>query len=421
MYYKNYDPNIHDIYLYGPGNTGYPIGINPTSLIAGASADFASVSPRYRNFTGNATTHPIPPNAGVTSLPNYYNLSGSPLYVVFGDKTLGSNIHYTANKTSDSVDKITLAKYTGTTTAYPALSVALWNKNLSGFCYFGPFTGFYNCVPLNQVSGNTSYMPTVYFGGSPEIPGFGLGATFYQVLPQDNGIMDLVGAGLGITMHQPIAKKIHFSTYIKEIIDQGITPTIKRGPIVTNNGTILQGAFTIIVPGIDLYIWDGNDKIIPIPELEVFYSYLEVNNIKSLDPYVFYLRFLNGVAYDPFAFTPVPDPDYDFWVGDSSSQVIYKKNNSLFFLGSVYGVGAVFDPSINFIVTALVSGSFYCSESIPLYTFLKNSFIDENNYWYPLNQGLTLSTQIDFNRIETYINNLNSSVNFKYQEWNNNI
>jgi len=214
MYYKNYDPNIHDIYLYGPGNIGYPIGINPTSLIAGASADFASVSPRYRAFTGTGPI-PIPPGTGVTGLPNYYNIKDNPLYLVFGDKTLNSNIHYTANKASDSY--IDLAKYTGTTTAYPALSLALWNKNLSGFCYFGPFTGMYNCVPLNQISGNTAYMPPVYFSGSPEIPGFQSGATFYLVLLNDTGIMDLVGAGLGITMHQPVAKKIHPSVYIKEV------------------------------------------------------------------------------------------------------------------------------------------------------------------------------------------------------------
>jgi hypothetical protein len=217
MYYKNYDPNIHDIYLYGPGNIGYPIGINPTSLIAGASADFASVLPRYRAFTGTGPI-PIPPGTGVTGLPNYYNIKDRPLYLVFGNKTLSSNIHYTANKASDSY--IDLAKYTGTTTAYPALSLALWNKNLSGFCYFGPFTGFYNCVPLNKISGNTAYMPPVYFSGSPEIPGFQSGATFYVVLQNDIGIMDLVGAGLGITMHQPVAKKIHPSVYIKEVIDQ---------------------------------------------------------------------------------------------------------------------------------------------------------------------------------------------------------
>ena len=79
------------------------------------------------------------------------------------------------------------------------------------------------------------------------------------------------------------------------------------------------------------------------------------------------------------------------------------------------------DPSINDIITAKIVGSLYCCESMPLHNFLKNTFIDVNHYWYPLNQGLTLSTQIDFDRIETYINNLNSSVNFKYQEWNNNI
>ena len=100
MYYKDYDPTIHDIYLYGPGNVGYPIGVNPNSLIYGASADFASVIPRYRAFTGTGPI-PVPPGAGVTSLPNYYNIKDNPLFLVIGDKTLSSNLHYTANKPSD--------------------------------------------------------------------------------------------------------------------------------------------------------------------------------------------------------------------------------------------------------------------------------------------------------------------------------
>jgi len=404
MYYKNYDPNIHDIYLYGPGNIGYPIGINPTSLIAGASADFASVSPRYRAFTGTGPI-PIPPGTGVTGLPNYYNIKDDPLYLVFGDKTLGSNIHYIVNKPSDCFfpKYLVFSKYTGTTTSYPALSLALWNKNLSGFCYFGPFTGFYNCVPLNQISGNTAYMPPHYFEGSPEISGFESGATFYEALPADIGIMDLVGTGLGITMHQPVAKKIHASVYIKEVMDQGITPTISFPS--------LNEFFVVTVPGINLYIWDGNDKIIPITRFAVAYSYQNSNNYKYMDPYTFNAVFLNN---------DLNNLDYAIWVGDSSSQIIYKKNNSLFFLGSVYGVSQVPISGEN-AEEVLAVGSLYCAESVPLYTFLKNTFMDKNHYSYPLNQGLTLSTQIDFDRIQTYINNLNSSVNFKYQEWNNNI
>ena len=109
---------------------------------------------------------------------------------------------------------------------------------------------------------------------------------------------------------------------------------------------------------------------------------------------------------------------YSIWTGDPSSQIIYKKNNRLFFLGSVTVTGTIsqqYDPNIK---GKYVSGPLYCAENFPLYNFLTNSFIDKNHYWYPFNQGLTLATQIDFTRIETSINNLSSRLNSLYQQWN---
>jgi hypothetical protein len=398
MYYKDYDPTIHDIYLYGAGNIGYPIGLNPNSLIYGASADFASVIPRYRAFTGTGPI-PIPPEAGITSLPNYYNIKDNPLYIVIGDKTISGNIHYSPNKSSDSFGAFGIdptAKYTGTTTAYPALSLTLWNNTLSGFCSYGPYTGMYNCVPLNQITGSTAYNKPKYFLGSPEIPGFAAGSTQYQILTDDYGIMDLMG--VGPTMSQPIAKKISPSVLIQDMKDQGMTFEYNRIGLNQNQ---------ISVACTNVYLWDGNDKIIPLQKLIAGYSFL--NNPYIISPNTIsgiFSRYIDGVTAAAV------------WTGDSSSQILYMKNNSLYFVASIASGGAgivdVFGGNV-----AFVSGPCYVTDALPLYGNLENRLIDKNHYYYPLNQGLTLATQIDFTYLQNALNNLNASANSLYQKWIN--
>jgi hypothetical protein len=384
MYYSEYNPTIHDIYLYGPGNIGYPIGLNPNSLIYGASADFASVLPRARAFTGTGPI-PIPPGTGVTSLPNYYNIKDSPLFVVTGNRTVSGNIHYVPNKSSDSFVYSAYAKYTGTTTAFPTLSLGFWNNNLTGLSYYGPWTGIYNCVPLNQITGATAYAASRYFSGSPEIPGFVSGATFYQILNDDHGFMDLLGSG--VTMTQPIAKKISPSTLIQELIERGMTASY------TN---VTSPNFSVKINTIDCYIWDGNDKVIPASSINIFYAF--DSTTQFTEPGSFIAQFTNS------------GQTYAGWVGDSSSQIIYLKNNSLYFLGSVESTSGT-GNNIGF------AGPVYCGDVLPLYNFLGNRLVDKNHYWYPLHQGLTLATQINFTNLQTSINNLSSKVNLLYQEW----
>ena len=392
MYYKYYDPAIHDIYLYGPGNVGMPIGLNPTSLIYGASADFASLLPRQRSFSVLGPV-PIPPGAGVTSFPNYYNNS-SPQYVIVGNKTLAGNLHYSSNRPSDCVSAFGIlpSKYTGTTTAYPALSVDTWNNNLSGFCSYGPFTGMYNCVPLDQITGSTAYAKSYYFSGSPEIPGFVAGSTQYQILTADCGFFDLIGNGP--TFSQPIAKKISPSTLIQELIEQGMTADYVLANPSTNE-------FYTIIPGINLFMWDGNDKIIPITKIKISYTFID--GFYQFKP----------TTYEAYFDTPLNEGSaYAIWVGDSSSQVLYMKNNSLYFVGGVYTVFSAFgsDPQV-------AVGMLYCGENLPLYDFLENRLVDKNHYSYPFHQGLTLATQIDFNTLQTKLNNFNTSVNSLYEKW----
>jgi hypothetical protein len=386
MYYENYDPSLHDIYLYGPGNTGYPIGINPNSLIAGASGDFRSVSPRYRAFTATGPI-PIPPGTSVEYLPNYYNIKDTPLNIVFGDSTIASTVHYFANKPSDTIGFV-YAKYTGTTTAFPIGTVSFWNSSFSGLCGYGPWTGIYNCVPANQITGSTSYAKELYFSGSPEIPGFATGSTFYEILNSDHGFMDLLGSGP--TLSQPIAKIISIGALANDALLQGNT-------VDYLNYASAQTIVYIFIETPDLYFWDGCDKIIPISKLAVGFSH-NANNIIT-GPEGVYALFPENSA---------------IWVGDSSSQIVYKKNNSLYFIGTVTSTGS---DSLLFDNYIFAFGPLYASDIYPLYNYLGSREIDKNHYWYPLNQGLTLATQIDFTRIEAGLNNLSTLLNNVYQQF----
>ena len=201
MFYPNYNPTLHDIYLYDGTNTGYPIGINPNSLIAGASADFAAVQIRYRQFDTEIT--PPPPGATVGVYPNYYN-ANIPMCTVISDKIIQLNSHYTANKPSDSGPYGAIGnpgyftKYTGTTTAYPYLSLNFWKPDLSGITTYGPFSGFYNFLPANLLPSGYSFANYFYFTGSPEIPGFENGSTFYQILAPDISFATLLNSNQNI-------------------------------------------------------------------------------------------------------------------------------------------------------------------------------------------------------------------------------
>lgn len=389
MYYSGYDPAIHDIYLYGPGNVGMPIGLNPTSLIYGASADFASVQPRYRAFNVFGG-FPVPPGAGVTSLPNYYNI-GSPFSIVAGEKTLLGCVHFVANKPSDSGGR---AKYTGTTTAYPYLSIDLWNNTLTGFCSYGPLTGIYNCVPLDRLGGGpTAYAPPVYFSGSPEIPGFATGATFYQILSQDVGFMDLIGSGP--TFSQPIMKKISVSTLFQEFIEHGMTATYINFKD--------YNSFQVRIPAVNTYVWDGNDKVIPVDSVSASYS------IYDSSPPLYYQSSPNQCDAE---FYETDTKKYGGWVGDSSSLLLYMKNNSLYCIAEA----VVWSSADGADIPARFGMYCHVAETLPLYNFV-GPLIDKNHYSTPLNQGLTLATQSDFNTLQTTLNNFNTSVNNLYERW----
>jgi len=391
MYYPNYNPSVNDVYLYGPANTGLPIGLNPNCLIYGASADYRSISVRSRAFTVTGGT-PIPPGTTAAYLPNYYNIGG-PLFTAISTQTICSAIHFSANKSSDSTGEY--AKYTGTTTAFPTGSLSFWNNTYTGFSSYGPWTGIYNCVPLNQITGATSYSGAVYFAGSPEIPGFGSGGTYYNIFPSDIGMMDFLLPGNTLPV-EPI-KKVNPYYGITNIIN-GISAYADVADIQANGG--IQYA----IPVEDFYFWDGNDKIIPVDYIKIKFS-IATNPLINDSISLYFSAPSSTVATNMV------------WGGDSSGQFIYYKNNKIYFIG--FASTSTGPTIINGQYYAGVSGSLYCDSKLPLYNFLLQRPIDKNHYWYAHSDGATLATQIDFTRLLNLNNQVLTTLNTLYTEISN--
>lgn len=385
MYYPDYNPSLHDVYLYGPSNTGYPIGLNPNCLIYGASGDYRSLSLRSRGFNFFIGT-PIPPGTPNSLLSNYYNIN-SPLFVTLSDKSVGTAVHFTANKSSASISyDIFKANWTGTTTAYPIDQLLFWNQNFSGVSSYGPWIGAYNHVPLDQITGPTSYYRPNYFVNSPEINGpAGLGGTFYKIWDIDNCFMDLLNSGP--TLSHDKVKFITPEYIIKEMQQFGYTAEFYTD--VT--------AITVTIQTQNVFFWDGMDKIIPTRKLR--FATLFSNNFLS-------------TSYINASFILNSDPG----VGDSSGQIVYLKNSNLFFLGQANVVGNLNDNGIEY---PSVQGPRYIGNVLPTYNGWHTRNFDKKRITYAHSTGVTLATQIDFDRAQNKFNDILNRLNILYNTFTN--
>jgi len=373
MYYENYNPTLHDVYLYGPTNTGYPIGLNPNCLIYGAREDYASISLRPRAF--NVLIESPPPGVGLSMLPNYYN-TNSPIFTVVSPNSVMLNMHHTANKPSDAGSFS--AKYTGLTSAYPIGSLYFWNFNFSGFSSYGPWTSAFNAMPLNTISGNTAYAVPEYFNGSPEIPGFSSGGTYYRIMLRDIGFMNIIGSG--ITMSQTKAKIVH---PIFALTEEQKNNLANFQYIPSNiKSDIISGTYN--VPVNNVYLWDGMDKIIPVSQITFYYADDNFIQYGASDVDIYF------------------DGNYKAGIGDSSSQLIFVKDNKIYFIGGAYMIGLDEKTPI---------ASQYISAYLPQYSYFSGISLDKNHYWYNHGSGTTLATKIDFTRIENQLENLINSMN----------
>lgn len=390
MYYPDYNPTLHDVYLYGPGNTGYPIGLNPTCLIYGARADYNCLSVRSRSFNVPSGDISPPPGTPDSLLPNYYNI-GYFLNGIISSTVLYQCIHYTANKTSAttppeaSARMPSTANWTGTTTAYPIGSLNFWNSTRTGLCSYGPFIGTYNEVPSNQITGSTSYYYSEFVETSPEIPPpMGLGNTFYAILPPDIGFIDLRDKNIGPTFSQPKMKIISVPYLYNEMLSRGKIPEIIKTDF---SGNIVGEAYEVTakIDTEDCFFWDGNDKVIPVKNMKY----------RLTEGYIHYEGYVT-IGFEGTVFV---------WVGDSSGQFIFVKNNNIFFIGSAYSSTKINSMSYS------IDCKTYIGSRVPLYNGFYARDIDKNHFWYPHNDGITLGTKINIERgkskMEKVLNELN--------------
>ena len=409
MHYPNYNRTLHDIYLYDVTNTGYPIGINPNSLIAGASADFAAVQIRSRQF--NVEIIPPPPGATVGVYPNYYN-ANSPICTIISNKIIQLNAHYTANKPSDFGPYGAIgnpgfySKYVGLTTSYPYLSLDFWKPDMSGITSYGPFSGFYNFLPSSLLPSGYSFGNYFYFTGSPEIPGFQNGETYYQILNSDISFANLLNESQNIAI-EPI--KI-ISPYNLLTDDQKENIYSYLVTLFDSTGTSYLG-YSYVIPVTNVYFWDGNDKCIPVEKIGLSFKFRNStgspapnNNIPVVD------------AVEAFFDTESDGSTSQAAVGDSSGQLIYLHNNKLYFIGSAVSTST----SRSYVRTKhtdsvepklTVAFSLYQNSIYANLQGLDNLPLDRNHYSTCLTQGNTLATKIDFTRSQEKLNSIINKLN----------
>jgi hypothetical protein len=319
MYFSSYNPTIHDLYLYGPGNTGLPTGLNPNCILYDARESYKSIGVRYRRFE-SLNPQNLGPTAGtpLSLYPNYYNLN-SPLAWKISEKYMCGCVHYMGRIPSDSPNYgffVQRVKQTGLTAGY---GIHFWNDTFSGFDYHDNFYGIYNCVQFESEIGKP-----LYFQGSPEIPGFGNGATFYQIMQDDHGLFEIIPNTIPETLNPPYLQAISIFTIVE---DQNIN---LRDYLVSSSEV---GQQYLIYPNNVFYI-GGNDTVAPVPSLLV--SSFGQDPFSILD-----VREKIGVV------TRFESGSSAFWTGDSSGLLVYKKNNRLYSIshGTITADGQISGPS----------------------------------------------------------------------------
>lgn len=375
MYNPSYNPTTDDLYIYGPGNSGPPIGLNTNCTLYPYREFYKSISIRNRSYDNLIT--PVPPGTPDSLLPNYYNTS-NPLFSIHSPTIVAASVHYISNLASDSIDGKTFTKYTGTTSASPINEIKFWNSNFTGTCGYGPWLSAYNCVPENQITGGTAFLIPKYFSGSPEIPGFESGATFYQILSKDHALMELNPLA-PFNMPQRKMEILDIFSLITEEQRNNIFDYFQEKDVFLNSKTYL-----FFFPIIDCYLWDGNDKLVPLEYLSIT---LTMSSNSSIS---------NTSASQASFFTPEGSKTS---TGDSSSKMLCLRGETLYFLGHILGG---------------VAGPAYGLGTMPFHNFLQGKNIDKNHYTSTLNQGLTLATKIDFERIKTASQSLITSLTNLY-------
>lgn len=327
MFILNYNPKIDDLFLYDDTNTGYPTGINPDHPLYGYKKYFLPIGVRSRAYS-TYQKHPDYPNgppAGtpIKQYPNYYN-NNQVLSWWVGVTTLGSSVHYTPTKPSDSPS---IPEFSKKTTQQDARTLKYWeNLNFTTLEDYGPFYNIYTHVPGNLV--RTTNITSRYFNGSPEVPGFESGATYYQISNKDYGFLT------------PVSQNYKNQTFLRTISLASIAK-LKNIDIKLDTDYYLYN---------DFYLWDGQDRVIPVS--------LKVN---------FSAAFLTTFVY---AFS---DRIQKVWDGDSSGLLLYADGNEIFSIGHILA----FTQGADYIY---VQCTLHSNETYPVFDYLVNKKLVGSNY-----------------------------------------
>ena len=333
MYFKDYNPTLHDVYIYGPGNSGYPISLNPNCLIYGASASYRAISLRERAWTVEGPLGSPPPGSTSGAYPNYYNI-GYPLFWWVSETMLGACTHFSENRPCDSIKSFIVGtvfsyfvKETGLTASYGRY---YWNSDYSSKTFYDNFRGIYNSVefqPYTEISR--------YFAGwcgacsscEEQAPGFSAGNTWYQITTTDYSFSRLPDYASPNKFNGKPLKSISPLMVLSQEQINGLTAYL----ISANDTNPFElGNIVYEFPVSDVYLWGGNDTIQPVSKLRVGYrqlNFLEISDWKlpgykqKRGPYV------RAIFAD--------ESETQLWSGDSSGLLLYKKNNELYSISSL--------------------------------------------------------------------------------------
>jgi hypothetical protein len=345
MYFAAYNPTIHDPYLYSPGNTGYPIGLNPNCLLYDARESYKAISVRYRDWIRTNPSYPLPPGTDISLYPNYYN-NNHPLYFKITDKFLSCSTHFTYffhwdypnNYFCTDPYKINPPPPQFCSPNFAAFenyreggqtginSVRFWNSGFTGFTDISGIEHMYDHVSNSSEVG-------LSFG----VYDTNQGATFYKITRYDHSLMKKKNYSSSNNFGSATLSVVHplsilTKEQIKNIDDYNISSTTYRIPVT------------------DVFFWGGNDTIAPVDYIE--FNIRKILKSTDFNSFLPSITEITGAVLNGSGF-----------VGDSSGLLLYKKNNKLYSLGHVYTTGSFSINNENYgsVFGPMHAGTFYPS------------------------------------------------------------
>jgi hypothetical protein len=383
MFITGYNPNLHDIYLYGDGNTGFPIGLNPNCIIFDAKESYKWMNVIYRDWV-SPRSGLIPPGLSAGAKPNYYNADVPRSYWV-GPNFLFSTTHF-------HIIPCINANYAG--------QGAFESKSLGGYeaddfkYWSGEFTSFIEYPDLDYIYELTENPIAIgeinYYNNSTcplGIPGIPDGATFYRVTNKwDAGILKVHDYPDNQTRLGPFLRTVSIYSLLTDEQKNNINNYIQRQTqsLYTDDNYAVP---IIEIPVDNLYLIGGNQTVAPVQKLKfIIASFYGGENLSGY-----------GIGFEIGPET---------WGGDSSGIIVYKKNGELFGIGMLTGGGLQPDQYTNL-----------NTERYPSMEYLLNHTDIPITYYYSNTDELTLATNTQFTELS---NKLNTLVQ-KFQSAYNNI